>query len=242
MKLTLELNTVYVDVTLTGINPLLVHRFREQDEQPKATRTQKTKAVKDTREEALLAANIGKDGVHYLSAFAISNAMTTTGGNHKQRSSRKSLRYLVPSAIRIDAPDTTIPILVKGKPAKNKDIVVDARPVVIPATKGRIMRYRPKYENWSMKFGMEVNTDLIDVDMAQQLLMEAGLQVGLGDFRPEKRGPFGTFRITQWSEVPAKSQGDGKKPRKKAPSKKTSSSRSEAAKKAAATRKKKSAA
>ena len=31
-----------------------------------------------------------------------------------------------------------------------------------------------------------------------QLLNEAGQNIGIGDFRPEKRGPFGTFRVTEF--------------------------------------------
>lgn len=63
------------------------------------------------------------------------------------------------------------------------------------------MRHRPRYENWSMEFILEVQDDLLSVDLCQQLLTEAGLQVGIGDFRPEKRGPFGSFRVTQWKEI-----------------------------------------
>jgi hypothetical protein len=38
--------------------------------------------------------------------------------------------------------------------------------------------------------------------MAQQLLTEAGQSIGIGDFRPEKRGPFGTFRVIKFKETP----------------------------------------
>jgi hypothetical protein len=193
-------NVQSISVEVTGINPLLIQRFREENEQPKETRTAKHKQIRDTRAEALSAANVASDGSHYISAFAIVNAMITTGGNHKQRGTRKSLRYLVPSAVRIMTVDGTLPIYIGSKVAKDKDVIVDARPVVIPATKGRIMRYRPKYENWSLKFDIEVSTDLISTEVCQQLLVEAGTQVGIGDFRPEKRGPFGTFRVTKWVE------------------------------------------
>ena len=79
--------------------------------------------------------------------------------------------------------------------------MVDARPVTIPATKGRVMRYRPRFNEWGAKFNVLVNDDILDVDTVHQLLNEAGLTIGIGDFRPEKRGPFGTFRVTKFEEV-----------------------------------------
>ena len=36
--------------------------------------------------------------------------------------------------------------------------------------------------------------------MRHELLTEAGETIGIGDFRPEKRGPFGTFRVTKFAE------------------------------------------
>ena len=34
-----------------------------------------------------------------------------------------------------------------------------------------------------------------------KLLQEAGQSIGIGDFRPEKRGPFGTFRVVKFDEA-----------------------------------------
>ena len=83
-----------------------------------------------------------------------------------------------------------------------KDFEVDSRPVVIPATKGRVMRHRPRYDCWSMTLNIRVDVDLIPESFVHQLLTEGGQQVGIGDFRPEKFGPFGTFSVTSWE--PAK--------------------------------------
>lgn len=191
--------TKRVEVEIKGINPLLIHRFVGEPET--TTRKMKVEAPVDTRTIALKAANVAPDGTHYISSFSVANAMTTAGGNHKMRGSRKSVRFIIPSAVRVDTPEPgVLSILTNGVPATTFE--VDARPVTIPATKGRIMRYRPKYENWSMKFDLVIQDDLVDVELVHRLLTEAGQQIGLGDFRPEKRGPFGTFRVVKWSEKP----------------------------------------
>jgi hypothetical protein len=93
----------------------------------------------------------------------------------------------------------TITIMNGAGPAK--DFEVDARPVTIPATKGRVMRYRPRFNCWGLKFSLVINEAMLALDDAQMLLNEAGVSVGIGDFRPEKRGPFGTFLVTSFKEV-----------------------------------------
>jgi hypothetical protein len=45
-----------------------------------------------------------------------------------------------------------------------------------------------------------VDDTLMKVEDAQMLLEQSGLSIGIGDFRPEKRGPFGTFRVTRFEE------------------------------------------
>jgi len=182
-----------VNVEIRGTSPLLVHRFSEDAEQAKATRQMQVNH-RDPREEAQKHAYVAKDGTYYINAFAIPGAMGNAGANHKARGSRKSLRFIVPSAVRMTTDAVTI--LNGAGPATFFE--VDSRPVTIPATKGRIMRHRPRFDNWGLKFDLVINDDLLSIDMAQQLLQEAGQQIGIGDFRPEKRGPFGCFLISKW--------------------------------------------
>jgi hypothetical protein len=183
-------------VEIRGVTPLLIHRFGEGAEQAKPTRNIETGA-RDPREEATKAAYCATDGTFYFSAFAIPNAMAAAGSNHKMRGSRKTLRFVVPSAVRMDS--DTVTILNGSGPAKGFE--VDGRPVTIPATKGRIMRYRPRFDCWGARFTLHLNDDYLSVDNAHQLLTEAGQSIGIGDFRPEKRGPFGTFRVVLFQPV-----------------------------------------
>lgn len=185
-----------IEVEIRGTTPLLIHRFTEQSEQGKSTRKQMIKQV-DPREEATKNAYIADDGTYYFSAFSIPGAMGNAGSNHKMKGSRKSLRFVVPSAVRITA--NTITIMNGDGPAKQFE--VDSRPVTIPATKGRIMRHRPRFDCWGAKFNLLLDDSQLDIESAQQLLEEAGRNIGIGDFRPEKRGPFGTFRVVQFKEV-----------------------------------------
>lgn len=184
-----------VQVEIRGITPLLIHKFGEAAEAKKATRRVEVKD-RDPRAEARKVAYVAADGTFFFNAFAIPNSMGNAGASHKTTGSRKSLRFVVPSAVRMDTDSVTI---LNGKgPAK--DFEVDARPVTIPATKGRVMRYRPRFNDWGAKFLIHVDDELLSLEMAHQLLNEAGQSIGIGDFRPEKRGPFGRFRVVTWTE------------------------------------------
>lgn len=185
-----------IEVEIRGVTPLLVHRFSEDAEQGRATRRIEVQK-RDPLEEATRHAYIAQDGTYYFSAFAIPNAMGSAGSNHKMKGSRKTLRFVVPSAVRVTS--DTITILNGEGPAKRFE--VDSRPVTIPATKGRIMRHRPRFDCWGAKFNLVLDDSALSIESAHQLLNEAGQSIGIGDFRPEKRGPFGTFRVIHFAEL-----------------------------------------
>lgn len=182
-----------IEVEIRGITSLLTHRFTESSEVPGPVRRTLVKHL-EPREEAKLNAYIADDGTFFFNAQSIPGTMTNAGANHKMRGSRKTLRFVVPGAVRMEC--DAITILNGDGPAK--DFEVDSRPVTIPATKGRVMRHRPRFDSWGAKFHILLDDDQLDAETAYQLLSEAGRSVGIGDFRPEKRGPFGTFQITHW--------------------------------------------
>jgi hypothetical protein len=38
------------------------------------------------------------------------------------------------------------------------------------------------------------------LEMLKAILAEAGRRIGIGDFRPQKTGPFGKFIVLEWNE------------------------------------------
>lgn len=60
---------------------------------------------------------------------------------------------------------------------------------------------RPKFEKWTIKLEVVITTEgdfAAKDDVVKKLFEAAGSQVGLGDFRPAKRGPFGRFKVAEW--------------------------------------------
>lgn len=81
-----------------------------------------------------------------------------------------------------------------------REYVVDSRAVVIPATKGRIIRHRPRLDSWEATFYLEYDPTLLSAAQVREIVDNTGSRVGIMDFRPERKGPFGRFIVIHWSE------------------------------------------
>jgi hypothetical protein len=57
------------------------------------------------------------------------------------------------------------------------------------------VRFRPRFENWKARLILEFS-DTLAVQTVVDLLNRAG-SVGVGEWRPEKSGTYGTFRVTR---------------------------------------------
>jgi len=85
-----------------------------------------------------------------------------------------------------------------------KKFKVDSRPVVVPATRGRIVRHRPRFDKWECEFELDYENTLLEEKQVRKIVDDAGDRVGLLDFRPEKKGPFGRFMVTRWNNKDGK--------------------------------------
>jgi len=191
--------------SIRHLSPLLQNAFADSNEinLPGAgghspTRPVGAAAEETPRETAAKKVYTDKKGRFYLPSTAVNRLLRESAANHKIKGSRKSLKYVVPSAVF--SVDDKIIILNGDGQTPAKDFEVDSRPVVIPATKGRVMRHRPRWDVWSASFELDVDDELLDIKLVHELLVEGGKRIGLGDFRPEKGGPFGRFQVTESKE------------------------------------------
>lgn len=190
-----------VEVVIHGVSPLLQSRFTDASEIDGDKATRKVLVVKkDRREAALAGAYVDADGSYYHPGASILRLLREAGGNHKMKGSRKSTKYLVPSAVLVT--EDCVIIRDPAALAPLKQFEVDSRSVVNPTTKGRIMSHRPRWDAWAMLFHVEIATDVLEEEFIHQLLTEGGRQIGIGAFRPEKGGPFDRFRVVRWLVVP----------------------------------------
>ena len=76
---------------------------------------------------------------------------------------------------------------------------VDSRPIRNPATGGRRLCHRPRFDDWRLTF--DATLDLRDMNerLFREIMDRAGRSIGLGDFRLDCKGPFGKFCVVEWT-------------------------------------------
>jgi hypothetical protein len=73
---------------------------------------------------------------------------------------------------------------------------VDRRMVKNKGSGGSVMRVRPRFKAWGLSFSLLVDDQVATLADVRSALENAGLRVGLGDFRPR----FGRFEVVGWKE------------------------------------------
>lgn len=182
-----------INVQISGITPLLMNRFTEENEIKVSSGVSKV-AVGDKgtpREQAQKKAYADSDGNLYIPGPNIFACLIQAGKYHKNGKSKVTTtkNSLVPAGMAVSE-------IVCG--LDTKEFEVDSRSVVIPATGGRIMAHRPRLDEWKLSFTLEVDEEMFSPEFVRLLVDDAGRKVGLGDFRPDRKGPFGKFVVSGW--------------------------------------------
>lgn len=80
-----------------------------------------------------------------------------------------------------------------------QDDFVDTRSVVVGTS--RLMRTRPIFQEWALEFSLIFSDEILSLDDVLMIVDRAGKFIGLGDYRPDKGGPFGTFEVKKYKEL-----------------------------------------
>ena len=170
-----------VEITLTGETPLLMHAF------PMATIEGLEK--QDAEDQAKVSEYRTPDGKLYVPGVALQRALVG-GATYSKGKGRASLQRVAAACLFV-TPEYLI--------LTPQAYIVDSRPVVVPATKGRIIRHRPRFDAWQITAELEFEDTLLSATQVRRIVDDTGRNVGLLDFRPEKRGPYGRFAVIAWN-------------------------------------------
>lgn len=181
-----------IKITINGITPLICNKFTD-----KAALAATSGISSNNRGEPLTPHEQAEEKLYMDKKKAcipqpnILASIIEGGRFHKikNRSVTTMQKSMIPSCFDI-----------KGimLPIKTKGWEVDERPVRIPATGGRILAYRPKFNDWQLEFDATLDTDIISVNLMREIIDDAGKRIGLGDYRPDRKGPFGKYKVNKW--------------------------------------------
>jgi hypothetical protein len=189
-----------VSIRIRGITPLIMNRFTDEAAEAASKGSRSSIATTDRGTPLEIAGSKlyhDLDGNFCIPQPNVLRCLVDGGSFHKSgkkqiTTQKSSLLYAC-----FDIEGVTIP-LIHEQPWK-----VDTRPVRIPTTGGRILRHRPMFDDWELEFVLFIDTEIIDLALARRIVDDAGKRIGLGDFRPSTKGPFGKFVVVLWREKKA---------------------------------------
>ena len=170
-----------VNVQLKGKSPLLMHRFPLEPVEAIEKKTPKEQAE-------IAAYRDSETGELYIPGIALQRAMIS-GATFSKGKGRASLQKEVAACVFVFPERCSLGV---------KEYVVDSRAVVVPATKGRVIRHRPRLDEWCVSFTLEFEDTLVSETQVRKILDDTCERVGFLDFRPSNKGPYGRAMVTGW--------------------------------------------
>ena len=180
-----------IQVSIIGVTPLICHRFSEkakkQMRDKKAGIKTKVREKCDPEAEFEAARYVMSNGSDGFPATGFKNAILEVA--HKDVGVPKTL---IRKSLFIVADEYVdgIPIvkIISDKPVMRED-------VVRVGTGSADLRYRPEFASWSAVLTIEYDEENLTPDVIVSLIQRAGFGVGVGDWRPERDGEFGRFKL-----------------------------------------------
>lgn len=196
------MNIATVKIRIEGTTPLLCNRFTDAAAMA-ASSGNRSSAVGDKgtpREQATEKLYLGQDGKYVIPQPNLFRCIIDAGKFFKAGKSKVTTQKssLIPACV--DMNDVEYPIIHKDP------WEVDTRAVRIPSTGGRILCHRPCFHDWALQFVVQLDCSIITGKLFREIVDAAGKRIGLGDFRPDNKGPFGKFVVTKWI-VPSEENG-----------------------------------
>jgi len=148
-----------------------------------------TRTPKEQAEDKLY---VGEKGKSVIPARNLLSCLINAGIFHKIKNKNITTQRssLIPACVAIE--NMELPITSKD------GWTVDSQAVVNPKTGGRVPCHRPKFNDWKLSVEVVLDETMVSPKLFRDIVDDAGSKVGLGDFRPGRKGPFGRFKVTSW--------------------------------------------
>lgn len=178
-----------INVEIKGTSPLLMNKYSIEGELERQKGRRITEKP-EKEQEAHNSAYWSQDGkTLIIPAQVIYSAILGASSFHKI--GKRSAKSILAGSIRVEPEEVSL--------GTNK-YEVDVRPVVIQ--RNRVLKARARLDEWKASFNIVYNEKLIgNPEILRTVLQEAGMRIGICDFRPTKSGFYGCFDITGWKVI-----------------------------------------
>ncbi|MBF6368374.1 hypothetical protein IU469_22010 [Nocardia puris] len=198
-----KIGTTTMAVPIVGTAPLIVHNFSEKSKRQMLEAQQGKKSPKEVRDPQAeyeasfyrIATESGPDQYGFpVTAFkaATVGAARFYGKDVKMTELRQFL-FLHGILTKAD-PQQLVPIV--GEPEMREDIVR-----LGGMSRSADLRYRPMFPEWSAVLRVTFVSSALSESSVLSLIDAGGLGIGVGEWRPEKRGEFGTYAVDQARDI-----------------------------------------
>lgn len=193
-----RIGTETVRVPIVGTMPLIVSNFSDKAKRQMldAQQGRKTpRTARDPEAEYQAAFYRTKDGYGFpVTAF---KAATVGAARFYGKDVRMTdLRQFLFMRGEISDNDRQALVPITGEPRMREDVVRLAG-----AGRGADLRYRAEFTEWSATLEVTFVKSSLSRDSVLSLVDAGGMGIGVGEWRPEHRGEFGTYMIDPSREV-----------------------------------------
>jgi hypothetical protein len=195
---TIEIHQIAAEtllVPIVGTTPLIVHRFSEKAKRQMLDNMQGRKSpkqAKDPQAEYEAAFYRLGDGGYGFPSLAF-KAATVGGARFYSGVTMTALKQFM--YLRGEVGDDGRALTrIEGDAVMREDVVTVGR-------NGSDLRYRPQFSEWRAMLEVTYVTSALTRGSVLSLIDAGGMGVGVGEWRPEKDGDFGTYRVDPAREV-----------------------------------------
>jgi hypothetical protein len=187
-----RIDTETLLVPIVGTAPLIVHRFSEKAKRQMLDRQQSKSTPKTPRdpdaeyEAAFYRLNDG----YGFPVTAFKAATVSAARFYGKDVKMTELRQFIFMVGQIGKEDPQALVQIVGEPEMREDVVRLGGYGSSSET-----RYRPMFPEWTTELEVTFVQSCISRSSVVSLIDAGGLGIGVGDWRPEKRGEFGTYKI-----------------------------------------------
>jgi hypothetical protein len=203
-----QIDTETIIIPIIGTTPLIVHNFSAKSKQQMLDAQQGRKSPKQIRDpqaeyEAAFYKIATRPNAKKLGAYSYGFPVTafkaaTVGAARfygKDVNMTQLKMFMFFHGIMTDAdPQQLVPLT--GEPKMREDIVR-----LGGMSRSADLRYRPEFRDWSTELKITYVRSSLAKGSILSLVEAGGMGIGVGEWRPEKRGEFGTYQIDRTKEV-----------------------------------------